>query len=55
MVSGSLMAAAYTFVPQIENNLLRYAAWAAYGYVQGLAFTGLWVCEIASTALSAKY
>ncbi|SLM38213.1 delta-12 fatty acid desaturase [Lasallia pustulata] len=54
MVSGSLMAAAYTFVPQIENNLLRYAAWATYGYVQGLAFTGLWVLghECGHTAFS---
>ncbi|KAA6414700.1 MAG: delta(12) fatty acid desaturase [Lasallia pustulata] len=54
MVSGSLMAAAYTFVSQIENNLLRHAAWATYGYVQGLAFTGLWVLghECGHTAFS---
>lgn len=55
MVSGCLIAAAYTYIPRIQNNLLRYAAWAVYGYVQGLAFTGLWVCEVDRIVSSAKY
>ena len=39
------MVTAFLFIPWIEVPLARYAAWATYGVVQGLAMTGLWVCE----------
>lgn len=34
---------AYNYIPLIDNVLLRGAAWAFYGCLQGLVFTGLWV------------
>ncbi|KAL9123710.1 MAG: hypothetical protein Q9217_006886 [Psora testacea] len=42
LVSG-LMTAAFKFIPLIENPLLRYSTWGLYGWVQGLAMTGIWV------------
>jgi fatty acid desaturase len=39
----SLGWAGLTYIPGIENTYLRWAAWAAYGYVQGLFCTGLWI------------
>jgi omega-6 fatty acid desaturase (delta-12 desaturase) len=35
--------AALTYIPLIENNLYRTAAWIAYGYLQGLVLTGVWI------------
>lgn len=35
--------AALTFIPHIENSMLRTAAWIAYGYAQGLVLTGVWI------------
>lgn len=35
--------AALTYIPQIEDQVLRTAAWIAYGYVQGLVLTGVWI------------
>ncbi|KAK4138109.1 hypothetical protein BT67DRAFT_368896 [Trichocladium antarcticum] len=35
--------AALTYIPAIENNLYRAAAWIAYGYLQGLVLTGVWI------------
>lgn len=35
--------AALTFIPQIQDFYLRTAAWIAYGYVQGLVLTGIWI------------
>lgn len=43
VISGTLILAALYLIPLMENPWARYAAWAGYGYVQGLAFTGLWV------------
>ncbi|MCJ1312457.1 hypothetical protein MMC25_006131 [Agyrium rufum] len=43
MVIWSLMATAFVYIPELELSALRYAAWIGYGYVQGLAMTGLWV------------
>jgi len=40
---GSLAWAGLTCIPGIENTPLRWAAWIAYGYVQGLFCTGLWI------------
>ena len=34
---------AWTYIPHIEYAIARSAAWVFYGYMQGLAFTGLWV------------
>ena len=44
------MTAAFKFVPLIENPLLRYGTWALYGWLQGLAMTGVWVSRIDSNA-----
>lgn len=35
--------AALTYIPQIPDSTLRWTAWAAYGFVQGLFGTGLWI------------
>lgn len=35
--------AALTYIPQIEDQLWRTAAWIVYGYVQGLVLTGVWI------------
>lgn len=35
--------AALTYIPQIPDVYARWAAWAAYGFVQGLFGTGLWI------------
>jgi hypothetical protein len=49
IISYALGWVAWTYIPHIryggrvEFDVLRYAAWLTYGYVQGLAFTGIWV------------
>lgn len=43
MVAGALFYSAWAFIPHIEYQLARYAGWALYGYIQGLAWTGIWV------------
>ncbi|KAF3761354.1 hypothetical protein M406DRAFT_347801 [Cryphonectria parasitica EP155] len=35
--------AALTYIPQIQDSLLRTAAWIVYGYVQGLICVGIWI------------
>ncbi|CAK7563053.1 MAG: hypothetical protein SEPTF4163_000910 [Sporothrix epigloea] len=35
--------AALTYIPGIENSLLRTGAWIAYGFAQGLVLTGVWI------------
>ena len=35
--------AAFTYIPQIESFGWRTAAWIAYGYLQGLFCTGVWI------------
>ncbi|CAM1501307.1 Fc.00g104690.m01.CDS01 [Cosmosporella sp. VM-42] len=42
MVAG-LAWAALTFIPTIEDPLYRMAVWMAYGFVQGLICTGVWI------------
>ncbi|KAF4311798.1 delta-12 fatty acid desaturas-like protein [Botryosphaeria dothidea] len=42
MVAGALFYSAWAFIPHIEYQLARYAGWALYGYIQGLAWTGIW-------------
>lgn len=32
-----------SYIPSIANSLLRDVSWAAYGFVQGLIFTGVWI------------
>ncbi|KAH8668416.1 Delta(12) fatty acid desaturase [Xylariales sp. PMI_506] len=34
---------ALTYIPTIPDQYLRFAAWMAYGYVQGLIGTGIWI------------
>lgn len=34
---------ALTYIPQIQDSMLRTAAWIVYGYVQGLVCTGIWI------------
>lgn len=52
----SLMWLATAFIPDIENNYLRKAAWLAYSFLQGCFFTGLWELahECGHGALSPK-
>lgn len=40
------MTVGFLYIPLIENAPLRYAAWTAYGYLEGLTMTGLWVYSI---------
>lgn len=35
--------AAFTYIPALENSTLRTLAWIAYGYLQGLVCTGIWI------------
>jgi len=42
----TLASLAYRFIPQVETPILRYATWAAYGWLEGLVFTGIWVCQV---------
>lgn len=35
--------AALTYIPRIDGAAWRTAAWIAYGYVQGLVCTGVWI------------
>ena len=34
---------AYQYIPLIDSFWLRFAAWALWGYAEGLVFVGLWV------------
>ncbi|SLM39234.1 fatty acid desaturase [Lasallia pustulata] len=43
VLAGTITGIGFVFIPQIEPTLLRNVAWAAYGFVQGLAFVGLWM------------
>jgi len=43
VIAFSTAALAYYFIPQITTPAIRYIAWAAYGFIQGLTFTGIWV------------
>ncbi|CAI4213594.1 unnamed protein product [Parascedosporium putredinis] len=40
---AALAYAAITYIPGIEDARVRGAAWVAYGFVQGLVCTGLWI------------
>ncbi|KAJ3497868.1 hypothetical protein NLG97_g1563 [Lecanicillium saksenae] len=40
---GTAGWAAVRYIPSIEDAVLRAAAWVAYGFVQGLICTGLWI------------
>jgi fatty acid desaturase len=42
-VVGTLAWAALTYIPGIEDQYLRIAAWMVYGFVQGLFCTGIWI------------
>ena len=46
LVAGSLMYAAYYYIPKIEIPLARYVTGAVYGYIQGQQMTGIWVREV---------
>ncbi|KAM0162442.1 hypothetical protein ACHAQE_002778 [Botrytis cinerea] len=43
VVATITVVVAYLYIPRIETNVLRYAAWATYGVIQGLTATGIWV------------
>ena len=43
-LAGAFALTAYKYIPLIEDTTLRWLAWAFYGWIQGLFFTGLWVC-----------
>lgn len=40
---GALGWAAITYIPTIPDSTIRAIAWVAYGFVQGLICTGLWI------------
>ncbi|KAH8879327.1 hypothetical protein GQ53DRAFT_756130 [Thozetella sp. PMI_491] len=42
-MAAGLLWAALTYIPQIENATWRFAAWMAYGYLQGLVGVGIWI------------
>ena len=42
-MAGALGWAALALIPQIGSGGLRMAAWMAYGFVQGLVCTGIWI------------
>lgn len=42
-LAAALYYAALTYIPQVENDYLRYTAWMVYGYAQGLIGTGIWI------------
>ena len=42
-LAAALMVGAYHYIPYIEDYWLQFAAWAFYGYTEGLVFVGLWV------------
>ncbi|KAF2768075.1 fatty acid desaturase [Teratosphaeria nubilosa] len=32
-----------SWIPSLQNGFLRVIAWATYGFLQGLVFTGIWI------------
>jgi hypothetical protein len=42
-IIGTLAWAALTYIPGIKDQYLRIAAWMAYGFLQGLFCTGIWI------------
>ncbi|KAK6078453.1 fatty acid desaturase [Seiridium cupressi] len=42
-LAAGLGYAALTYIPQLPNAYVRAAAWAAYGFAQGLVGTGIWI------------
>lgn len=42
-LASALAFVAYTCIPAVPFAPLRWALWAAYAYVQGLVFTGIWI------------
>ncbi|KAF6832628.1 oleate delta-12 desaturase [Colletotrichum plurivorum] len=40
---AALVWAALTFIPAIQDPVVRGAAWMLYGFVQGLVCTGVWI------------
>ena len=43
ILATTIMGLAFVYIPKVEPAPLRYVAWAAYGYIEGLVFVGLWV------------
>jgi bifunctional Delta-12/omega-3 fatty acid desaturase len=43
ILSGGLVYAALTYIPSLPNAYVRFAAWMAYGFAQGLVGTGIWI------------
>ncbi|KAK4187161.1 fatty acid desaturase-domain-containing protein [Podospora australis] len=43
VMAGALGWAAFTYIPQINDTIVRSAAWVIYGYLQGLVLTGVWI------------
>ena len=43
LLAGIIMYLAYLYIPLINDPSLRFVAWAFYGWLEGLVFTGLWV------------
>ncbi|SPO02145.1 related to bifunctional D12/D15 fatty acid desaturase [Cephalotrichum gorgonifer] len=43
LLIGATAYVAIAFIPKIEDFYVRCAAWVAYGFIQGLFCTGLWI------------
>jgi omega-6 fatty acid desaturase (delta-12 desaturase) len=43
LMAGGLAGLAFTVIPTLDSAILRWSAWIAYGYLQGLIFTGIWI------------
>lgn len=50
-IVSTLMIAAYQLIPLIGSRMLRCIAWLAYGYIEGLAMTGIWVLSSFATLI----
>ncbi|KAL9528432.1 Delta(12) fatty acid desaturase [Sphaerulina musiva] len=42
-LASTLAVIGYLYINQIETSPLRWLTWAAYGYLQGLFFVGIWI------------
>ena len=48
-MAAGVMVMGHSFIPKIEHLPLRSLAWLAYGYLEGLIMTGIWVsCSLGS-------
>ena len=54
LLAITIASLASWFIPQVQNPILRYASWAVYGWLEGLVFTGLWVCQLSCWCIESE-